>query len=68
MWPKPWRNAKLKADGYVKLTNKDFGMEKHDAEPDEKETDVKKQADDNLFDTEEILIEELAVDGICGVY
>ena len=43
-------------------------MEKHDVEPDEKEMDVKKKADDNLFDTEEILIEELAVDGICGVY
>ena len=47
-------------------------MEKYDVEPDENEEDIKKRADenlqDNLFDTEEILIEELAVDGICGVY
>ena len=47
-------------------------MEKCDVEQDEKETDANKRADDNpqdnLFDTEEIQIEELAVDGICGVY
>jgi len=47
-------------------------MKKHDVEKDEKKEDLKQQADetpqDNIFDTEEIQIEELAIDGICGVY
>lgn len=47
-------------------------MEKLDVEQDGKEKDSKKRADENLldgiFDTEEIRIEELAIDGICGVY
>ena len=47
-------------------------MEKLDVEKYEKKKDSKKQEDvkpqDNIFDTEEIRIEELAVDGICGVY
>ena len=38
----------------------------------EKKEDLKQQEDDNpqdnIFDTEEIRIEELAIDGICGVY
>jgi mycofactocin precursor len=41
-------------------------------ERDEKTGDLKQQTDDNprdnIFDIEEIRIEELAVDGICGVY
>ncbi len=47
-------------------------MEKRDVQQDEKEKDSKKQADGNpqgsIFDAEEIQIEELAIDGICGVY
>ncbi len=47
-------------------------MKRPDAEKDEKIDYLKQQADenrqDNVFDTEEIRIEELAVDGICGVY
>jgi len=47
-------------------------MKKLDVEKDEKIEDLKQQADknpqDNIFDTEEIRIEELAIDGICGVY
>jgi mycofactocin precursor len=47
-------------------------MEKLDVEKYEKKKDSKKQTDDNpqdnIFDTEEIRIEELAIDGICGVY
>ena len=51
---------------------KDTGMGKQDVDQDEKEKDLNKRADDNpqdnMFDIEEIQIEELAVDGICGVY
>ena len=47
-------------------------MKKLDVEMSEKTEDLKKQEDDNpqnnIFDTEEIRIEELAIDGICGVY
>jgi mycofactocin precursor len=47
-------------------------MKKLDVEKDEKVENLKQQADenppDNIFDTEEIRIEELAIDGICGVY
>ena len=47
-------------------------MKKLDVEKDEKNEDVKQQVDeipqDNIFDIEEIQIEELAIDGICGVY
>ena len=43
-----------------------------DVEKNEKIEDLKQQAvknpPDNIFDTEEIRIEELAIDGICGVY
>ena len=38
----------------------------------EKEKDVKggqkENEEDNIFKTEEIVIEEMAIDGICGVY
>jgi len=47
-------------------------MKNLDAEKDEKIEDLTQQANenpqDNIFDTEEIRIEELAIDGICGVY
>jgi mycofactocin precursor len=47
-------------------------MKKLDVEMSEKIEDLKQQEDenpqDNIFDTEEIRIEELAIDGICGVY
>jgi len=47
-------------------------MEKLDVEQDEKDKDSKKRAyetpHDSIFDTEEIRIEEMAIDGICGVY
>jgi mycofactocin precursor len=47
-------------------------MKKLDVKKDEKIEDLKQQADydpqDNIFDSEEIQIEELAIDGICGVY
>ena len=47
-------------------------MKELDDEKDEKIEDLKQQADenqrDNTFDIEEIKIEELAIDGICGVY
>ena len=47
-------------------------MKNHDAEKNEKTEDSKQLEDenlqDNIFDTEEIGIEELAIDGICGVY
>jgi mycofactocin precursor len=47
-------------------------MKKLDDEKDEKIEDSKQQADenprDNIFDIEEIRIEELTIDGICGVY
>jgi mycofactocin precursor len=51
---------------------KETCMEKLDVEKDEKKTDSKKRADetlqDSIFDTEEIRIEEMPIDGICGVY
>ena len=47
-------------------------MKKLDVEINEKTADLKKQEDEkqqnSIFDTEEIQIEELAIDGICGVY
>jgi len=47
-------------------------MKKLDVEKDDRKEDLKQQVDetsqDNIFDTEEIRIEELAIDGICGVY
>jgi mycofactocin precursor len=47
-------------------------MKKLDDEKEEKIEDIKQQTDenpqDNIFITEEIRIEELAIDGICGVY
>ena len=47
-------------------------MKKLDVEMSEKIEDFKQQADenpqDNILDTEEIQIEEMAIDGICGVY
>jgi mycofactocin precursor len=47
-------------------------MKKLDVEKGQKIEDLKQQADespqDNIFDSEEIRIEELAIDGICGVY
>ena len=47
-------------------------MKKIEVEKDEKIEGLKQQRDenpqDNIFDAEEIRIEELAVDGICGVY
>jgi len=47
-------------------------MKKLDVEMNEKTADLEKQEDEkpqnNIFDTEEIHIEELAIDGICGVY
>ena len=47
-------------------------MEKLDIEQDENDKDSKKRPDENLrdsiFGTEEIRIEEMAIDGICGVY
>ena len=47
-------------------------MDKIEIKKDEKIEDLKPQADENprdkIFDTEEIHIEELAIDGICGVY
>jgi len=47
-------------------------MKKLDVEMNEKIEDLKQKEDEkpqnNIFDTEEIQIEELAIDGICGVY
>ena len=47
-------------------------MKNLDVEMSEKIEDSKQQEDenpqDNIFDTEEIRIEEMAIDGICGVY
>jgi mycofactocin precursor len=47
-------------------------MKKLDVEMNEKTEDLKQKEDEqpqnNIFDTEEIRIEELAIDGICGVY
>lgn len=37
--------------------------EMNTCEPDKKET-----SNDDIFETEEIEIEEMAIDGICGVY
>ena len=47
-------------------------MEKLAADQDVKNKDSKNREDENplhsIFDTEEIRIEEMAIDGICGVY
>jgi mycofactocin precursor len=47
-------------------------MKKLDVEKDEKTEELEQQSDetpqDSIFDTEEIRIEELAIDGVCGVY
>ncbi len=56
----------------ITLSQKVTCMEKLDVEQDENEKNLKKRTDenpqDNIFDTKEIRIEELAIDGICGVY
>ncbi len=47
-------------------------MKKVDIEKDEKLEELKQREDESrqesIFDIEEIQIEELAIDGICGVY
>ena len=47
-------------------------MKELDGGKDEKIEDLKQQSEenkqDNIFDIEEIKIEELAIDGVCGVY
>ena len=47
-------------------------MKKRDADMNEKIEDLNQKEDEkpqnSIFDTEEIRIEELAIDGICGVY
>ncbi len=47
-------------------------MKNVDVEKDQKSEESKQPEDerqrDSIFDTEEIEIEELAIDGICGVY
>jgi len=54
------------------LRPKESDMKKLDVEINEKTEDLNQKEDEkpqnNIFDTEEIHIEELAVDGICGVY
>ena len=51
---------------------KETYMKKVDVEKDEKIEELKQREDerrqDGIYDTEEIRIEELAIDGICGVY
>jgi mycofactocin precursor len=43
--------------------------EKQDSKPTEINTmDQEKKTDDNIFSTTEVKIEEMAIDGICGVY
>ena len=43
--------------------------EKKDTKPSETNTlDQEKQTDANIFSTTEVKIEEMAIDGICGVY
>jgi mycofactocin precursor len=43
--------------------------EKQDANVAETNTlDQEKKTDDNIFSTTEVKIEEMAIDGICGVY
>ena len=43
--------------------------EKQDTKPSEaKSLDQEKKTDDNIFSTTEVKIEEMAIDGICGVY
>ena len=46
---------------------KNFDVEKNDKTEDSKQPEDE-NLQDNIFDTEEIRIEELAIDGICGVY
>jgi mycofactocin precursor len=47
-------------------------MDKFDVKKDETQKDqnqpIADQSEDSIFSIEEIRIEELAVDGICGVY
>lgn len=44
-------------------------LEKQDTKPSEADTpDQGRKNEDDIFSTTEIKIEELAIDGICGVY
>ena len=47
-------------------------MDRPEVDKDEKSKEPEKgqvqKPEDNLFSTEEIRIEEMAIDGICGVY
>ena len=51
---------------------KESYMKKRDVETNEKIEDLNQKEDEkpqtSIFDSEEIHIEELAIDGICGVY
>ena len=43
--------------------------DKKDTKPSETNSlDQEKKTDDNIFSTTEVKIEEMAIDGICGVY
>ena len=41
------------------------GMEEKEKEVEESQNDME---DDDIFKTEEVRVEEIAIDGICGVY
>ena len=47
-------------------------MKKIEVAEDDRKEEINQQTDEkpqnNVFDTQEIQIEELAIDGICGVY
>jgi mycofactocin precursor len=48
----------------MKDNDKDVKNDQRERQNDNKEANLK----ENIFSTEEIQIEELAIDGICGVY
>ena len=48
----------------MKDNDKDVKNDQRERQKDNKEDNLK----ENIFSTEEVQIEELAIDGICGVY
>ncbi len=72
----PWLNAKSQDAGFASGIDCSNGMEdwmektevKEASRSADQEVEKTERSADSIFAIEEIQIEELAVDGICGVY
>jgi mycofactocin precursor len=58
VWLYEFLRLLLKENSSMEQDNMDFA----------KRNDIKQENEEEVFKTEEIIIEEMAIDGICGVY